>query len=151
MADIGLILPLSHFNFSNVKIKKTNHSQRYYQIDQTSIEGEIMKSKIGLSFCIVYLLLTAFCLYIALDPMTDNKGNFVFLQLPIGFQVSAFNAIGLGALFDRLSWTQAQFCGSCYFAASIWDRVVVEFEHSFYKNAKWTTSISFCIYKFHLK
>lgn len=66
-----------------------------------------MKSKIGLSFCIVYLLLTAFCLYIALDPMTDNKGNFVFLQLLIGFQVSAFNAIGLGALFDRLSWTQA--------------------------------------------
>lgn len=66
-----------------------------------------MKSKIGLSFCIVYLLLTAFCLYIALDPMTDNKGNFVFLQLPIGFQVSAFNAIGLGALFDRLSWMQA--------------------------------------------
>ncbi|MCT9980603.1 hypothetical protein M2R48_19980 [Acinetobacter sp. I-MWF] len=66
-----------------------------------------MKSKIGLSFCIVYLLLTAFCLYIALDPMTDNKGNFVFLQLPIGFQVSASNAIGLGALFDRLSWMQA--------------------------------------------
>ena len=66
-----------------------------------------MKSKIGLSFCIVYLLLTAFCLYIALDPMTDNKGNFVFLQLPVGFQVSAFNAIGLGLLFDRLSWTAA--------------------------------------------
>ncbi|MFW2175650.1 hypothetical protein ACG95N_19315 [Acinetobacter guillouiae] len=66
-----------------------------------------MKNKIGLSFCIIYLLLSAFCLYIALDPMTDNKGNFVFLQLPIGFQVSAFNAIGLGPLFDRLSWTQA--------------------------------------------
>jgi hypothetical protein len=39
--------------------------------------------------------------------MTDNKGNFVFLQLPIGFQVSAFNAIGLGPLLDRLSWMQA--------------------------------------------
>lgn len=52
-------------------------------------------------------LLTIFCLYIALDPRTDNKGNFVFLQLPIGFQVSAFNAIGLGLLFDRLSWTAA--------------------------------------------
>ncbi|KKW81113.1 hypothetical protein J0904_12430 [Acinetobacter bereziniae] len=66
-----------------------------------------MKSKIGLSFCIIYLLLSAFCLYIALDPMTDNKGNFVFLQLPIGFQVSAFNVIGLGPLLDRLSWMEA--------------------------------------------
>ncbi len=66
-----------------------------------------MKSKIGLSFCIIYLLLSAFCLYIALDPMTDNKGNFVFLQLPIGFQVSALNVIGLGSLLDRLSWMEA--------------------------------------------
>ncbi|WP_353168059.1 hypothetical protein [Acinetobacter sp.] len=66
-----------------------------------------MKSKIGLSFCIIYLLLTAFCLYIALDPMTDNKGNFVFLQLPISIQISALNVIGLGPVFDQLSWTEA--------------------------------------------
>jgi hypothetical protein len=103
MADLGLILPISRFNFWDVKLKKTNNLSLYYGIDQTSIEGEIMKSKIGLSFCMIYLLLTAFCLYIALDPMTDNKGNFVFLQLPIGFQVSAFNVIGLGPLFDQLS------------------------------------------------
>ncbi|ENV90361.1 hypothetical protein F938_03957 [Acinetobacter bereziniae LMG 1003 = CIP 70.12] len=106
MADIGLILAISRFNFSYIELK-TNNLSLYYGLDQTRIEGEIMKSKIGLSFCIIYLLLSAFCLYIALDPMTDNKGNFVFLQLPIGFQVSAFNVIGLGPLLDRLSWMEA--------------------------------------------
>lgn len=106
MADIGLILPISHFNFSNVKFNNKQFIASF-EVDQACIEDKIMKSKIGLSLCILYFLLTIFCLYIALDPRTDNKGNFVFLQLPIGFQVSAFNAIGVGPLFDRLSWTAA--------------------------------------------
>ncbi len=61
-----------------------------------------MKSKIGLSFYIICFCY-AFCFYITLDPITDNKGNFIFLQLPIDFQVSAFSVIGLGPLFDQLS------------------------------------------------
>ncbi|WP_296277796.1 hypothetical protein [uncultured Acinetobacter sp.] len=66
-----------------------------------------MKSKIGISLCILYIFATLFCLYIALDPMTDNKGNFVFLQLPIVTQLAALDFLGLEPILVKLNWVMA--------------------------------------------
>jgi len=59
MADIGLILPISHFNFSNVKFNNKQFIASF-EVDQACIEDKIMKSKIGLSYVFFIFCLPSF-------------------------------------------------------------------------------------------
>lgn len=59
-------------------------------------------NKLGLILCSLYIILTLLCFYIAYDA--DNKGNFVFLQLPIVFQLSLLNLLDLSSLLYGWSW-----------------------------------------------
>jgi hypothetical protein len=61
-------------------------------------------SKIGLSFCILYLALTALFVWGSHDAGSDTKGAFVLLQLPLTFQLGFIDWLGLDQVTDGWSW-----------------------------------------------
>jgi hypothetical protein len=64
-------------------------------------------SKVGSRLCLAYALLSAaFVAYGAL-AVSDSKGRFVFLQLPIVLQAAILDGLGLSPLLSGLSWPAA--------------------------------------------
>jgi len=61
-------------------------------------------SKIGLSFCILYLALTALFVWGSRNAGADTKGAFVLLQLPLTFQLGFIDWLGLDQITDGWSW-----------------------------------------------
>ena len=61
-------------------------------------------SKIGLSFCILYLALTAFFVWGSQNAGGDAKGAFVLLQLPLAFQLAFIDWLGLDKVTQGWSW-----------------------------------------------
>lgn len=61
-------------------------------------------SKIGLSFCILYLALTALFVWGSHDAVGDTKGAFVLLQLPLTLQLGFIDWLGLDQVTDGWSW-----------------------------------------------
>ena len=50
------------------------------------------------------LFISTLCFALTFLPNADFKSRFIFLQLPIVFQLSAIHAIGLTSLIQGLSW-----------------------------------------------
>ncbi len=63
-----------------------------------------MKSKVGIGLCIVYALIIAVCVIGAQGA--DNKGAFVLMQLPIGFQMGIVPSF-LSHMLENLTWLSA--------------------------------------------
>jgi H+/gluconate symporter-like permease len=63
-----------------------------------------MKSKVGIGLCLVYALIIAVCL--AASVGADNKGAFVFKQLPIALQMAAIPQF-LYPMLENISWLNA--------------------------------------------
>lgn len=61
-------------------------------------------SKIGLGFCILYLAFTALFVWGSHNAGGDAKGAFVFLQLPLTFQLGFIDWIGLDRVTEGWSW-----------------------------------------------
>ena len=64
-------------------------------------------SKIGLTFCLIYVALTGLCIWGSLDAAGDPKGAFVLLQLPLVLQFGLLDWLGLGSLLRDASWPVA--------------------------------------------
>ena len=64
-------------------------------------------SRIGTSLCLVYALIIFACLAFAYSADGDFKGQYVFLQLPIAFQMAGIDAIGLSSQLQNISWVGA--------------------------------------------
>ena len=62
---------------------------------------------VGIILCIIYALIMLICLAIAYSADADDKGQFVFLQLPIAFQMAGLHALGLSTLLRDISWLAA--------------------------------------------
>ena len=62
---------------------------------------------LGVILCIIYALIMLTCLVMAYSADGDNKGEFVFLQLPIAFQMAGLHALGLGIFLREISWLAA--------------------------------------------
>ena len=61
-------------------------------------------NRIGIIFCVVYALIILICFVMAYSATGDHKGEFVFLQLPIVFQMAALNSLGLSTFLRGISW-----------------------------------------------
>ncbi|WP_020168775.1 MULTISPECIES: hypothetical protein [Methylotenera] len=64
-------------------------------------------NRVGVIFCIIYALIILACLAMAYSAGEDNKGVFVFLQLPIVFQMAAIHELGLSVFLREISWAGA--------------------------------------------
>ena len=64
-------------------------------------------SRIGISLCLVYALIIFVCFTFAYSADGDFKGQYVFLQLPIAFQMAGIDAIGLSSQLQNISWVGA--------------------------------------------
>ncbi|MET0550929.1 MAG: hypothetical protein ABW002_16830 [Xanthomonas sp.] len=60
------------------------------------------RSLLGLGLCRLYAVLVASCVWVALGA--DDKGRFVFLQLPLTPQLLALEALGVDRALRGLSW-----------------------------------------------
>jgi len=63
-------------------------------------------SKIGLVLALIYLILLLACVVWAFT-VTDPKGKFVILQLPLAIQMAGLDEIGILKYFTDISWTIA--------------------------------------------
>lgn len=63
-------------------------------------------SRLGIALCLVYVLPTIMCIGTGLF-CSDTKSSFIFLQLPIAFQLGALNAMGWNTWLPPLSWAGA--------------------------------------------
>lgn len=61
-------------------------------------------SKMGLALALVYVLTSAICIAIALGNPGDPKGRFVFLQIPIAWQLGLVAELGWGVRLRSLGW-----------------------------------------------
>ncbi|CAN7500377.1 hypothetical protein LJR143_003287 [Pseudoxanthomonas sp. LjRoot143] len=63
-------------------------------------------SRIGLAFGLAYLALVGLCVWASVhaDAAGDQKGAFVFLQLPLAPQLAALDGLGLGPVLAGMSW-----------------------------------------------
>ena len=63
-------------------------------------------SKIGIIFTLSYCLITVVCLTICLGS-DNNKGQYIFLQLPITLQMGVLSTLGLNKFLISLNWFSA--------------------------------------------
>lgn len=63
-------------------------------------------SRIGLAFGLAYLALVGLCVWASVhaDATGDQKGAFVFLQLPLATQLAALDGLGLSSVLAGMSW-----------------------------------------------
>ncbi|MEA5124015.1 hypothetical protein [Xanthomonas floridensis] len=61
-------------------------------------------SAFGIVLCVLYLIPTALCLWIAQEAGSDDKGRFVMLQMPLTPQLALLDAIGADSWLRGLSW-----------------------------------------------
>jgi hypothetical protein len=66
----------------------------------------MFKSKVGMGLCLIYALIIVVCLANAYGA--DSKGEFVLMQLPIGFQMQLVPKF-LSPMLENLSWLNAYF------------------------------------------
>jgi hypothetical protein len=64
-------------------------------------------SKIGLTFCLIYVAFAGLCIWASLDSSGDPKGSFVLLQLPLTLQLGLLDWLGLDSLLRGASWPAA--------------------------------------------
>lgn len=66
-------------------------------------------SKIGLVLCFAYLGITALCAAFAIDAFAsgDTKGWYVFMQLPLAFQIALRHQLNLTSAFHELGWVSS--------------------------------------------
>lgn len=60
------------------------------------------RSVLGLGLCMLYAALVACCVWVALGA--DDKGRFVFLQLPLTPQLLVLAALGVDGALPGLCW-----------------------------------------------
>lgn len=60
-------------------------------------------SRLGICFCLIYLLPAIACVAMALSS-DDSKSRFVLLQLPIGRQMWVLRSMGFSESLYGLSW-----------------------------------------------
>ncbi len=63
----------------------------------------IQVSRLGLCFSLFYLVPTVICIAAGLCS-DDPKSRYVWLQIPVAFQMSALHALGLLEHFADISW-----------------------------------------------
>ena len=64
-------------------------------------------SRVGGGLCLAYLVLAAASAVYGASLVGDNKGRFVFLQLPIVLQAALLDGLGLSPVLSGLSWPAA--------------------------------------------
>ncbi len=66
-------------------------------------QQKLTYSKVGLAFVVFYLILTLICVIWAFT-VSDPKGKFVLLQLPVALQLVVVQELGYIKLLVGLSW-----------------------------------------------
>lgn len=61
-------------------------------------------NRLGLALCIIYLLITSFCLWGAYSAGSDFKGQFVALQIPIVLPLTLIDLLGLREWTKEWGW-----------------------------------------------
>lgn len=61
-------------------------------------------SRTGITLCLFYALIIIICFVLAYLSKGDFKGQYIFLQLPLSFQLAGLNAIGLLSILKGFSW-----------------------------------------------
>jgi hypothetical protein len=64
-------------------------------------------SKIGIFLCSFYAIIIIACICFTLSGSSDNKGRYVFLQLPIAIQMDMVVKIGLAPWLEHINWLMA--------------------------------------------
>lgn len=59
-------------------------------------------------FALSYFLITVVCLIVFVGS-DDDKGQYIFLQLPIALQMGVFSKLGLNKFLISLNWFSAYF------------------------------------------
>lgn len=61
-------------------------------------------SVFGTVLCLLYVAVTALCVWAASDAGGDPKGHFVLLQLPLTAQLAVLDALGADAWLTNMPW-----------------------------------------------
>ena len=64
-------------------------------------------SKFGLTLCFIYVTIGMLCVWRSFNAGVDSKVSFIFLQLPLTFQLEALDWLGLRLLLSKMSWSVA--------------------------------------------
>ena len=64
-------------------------------------------SVIGLTVAALYVVPSALFVGRVMISPGDDKGNFVYLQIPIALQLGVAQSAGLGPALQNISWTEA--------------------------------------------